>query len=191
MLMGLKPFLPLVVLVFSTVYANAQELYQYTKGSVITTSVGQIFVLDIYNINMCYSQATPVYNQHEPSTCSDPTIKRNQYGDWIVDKTRYTKPSQTAIYNSVKSCFAGYHDLLKSAFDGKGQIGIAFHTDSTGEVLNTEVKIWAEPSIYRQIPPEVLCGFLNVLDDLQFTIPPEYQCISDHYFRYSVFFKDL
>ena len=189
--MRLKPFLPLILLAVLKFSANAQELYQYTKGSVITTSVGQMYVLDLYDITICYSQATPIYNQYEPSTCSDPTIKRNQYGDWIVDKSKYTKPAQTAIYNSVKSCFTGYINLLKSAFNGKGQIGIAFHTNSIGEVLNTEVKIWSESSIYRQIPPEVLCGLLNALDDLQFTVPPEYQCISDHYFRYSVFFKDL
>ena len=53
------------------------------------------------------------------------------------------------------------------------------------------VTILRESYFKKNRQPEVLCGFLNVLDDLQFTIPPEYQCISDHYFRYSVFFKDL
>ena len=123
--------------------------------------------------------------------CYDSTIKRDEYGRWIVDKTRYTKPSQGTLLDAVKTCFARYRTLLKSAFDGKGQMWITFQISSTGSFKNAEVIIWAEPSIYRQIPPEVLCGFLNVLDDLQFTIPPEYQCISDHYFRYSVFFKNL
>ncbi|MBQ2395393.1 MAG: hypothetical protein II307_06485 [Alistipes sp.] len=54
-----------------------------------------------------------------------------------------------------------------------------------------KVTIWAEAAIYRQIPPVVLNSFLNDIDGLSFGIPPEYQCISDHYFRYSVFFKDL
>ena len=189
--MRLKPFLPLVVLVFSTVYANAQELYQYAKDSVITTNVGQIYVLNAYDINIGYSHATPIYDKHEPSTCSDPTIKRDEYGRWIVDKTKYTKPSQNVVQNAVKLCFARYYNLLKTAFNGNGKIGLTFHTNSVGFVQNIEVKIWAESSVYRQIPPEILCGLLNTVDDLQFGIPPEYQCISDHYFRYSVFFKDL
>ena len=137
------------------------------------------------------NKATPTFNQGEQALCSDSTIKRDEYGRWIVDKTRYTKPSQGTLLDAVKICFVRYRTLLKSAFDGKGQMWITFQISSTGSFKNAEVIIWAEPSIYRQIPPEVLCGFLNVLDDLQFTIPPEYQCISDHYFRYSVFFKDL
>jgi hypothetical protein len=171
--------------------ANAQELYQYAKDSVITTSVGQIYILNAYDINIGYSHAIPVYNKYEPATCSDPMIKRNEYGAYIVDKTKFNKPSQYVIHNSVTLCFFQYRTLLKTAFDGNGKIGLTFHTNSVGVVQNIEVKIWAESAIYRQIPPEVLCRFLNVLDDLQFGIPTEYQCISDHYFRYSVFFKDL
>ena len=75
--MRLRPFLPLIVLVFSAIYANAQELYQYAKDSVITTSVGQIYIMGLSGINIHYSQATPVYNKYEPATCSDSTIMRN------------------------------------------------------------------------------------------------------------------
>ena len=189
--MRLKTFLPLILLAVLKFSANAQELYQYAKDSTITTNVGQIHIMDLYDSSIGYSKPTPVYNQSEQASCTDPTIKRDEYGRWIVDKTKYTKPSQTVIYNSVRSCFVGHIDLLRSAFNGKGQIWITICTGSTGVFKNAEVIIWAEPSIYRQIPPEVLCGLLNALDDLQFTIPPEYQCISDHYFRYSVFFKDL
>ena len=171
--------------------ANAQELYQYAKDSVITTNVGQIYISGIYSSHISYSKPYPVFNQSEQASCSDPTMKRDEYGRWIVDRAKYTKPPQSEIYNAVKLCFAGYHNLLKSAFDGKGQIWIMFQTNSTGIVKNAEVLIWAEPSIYRQIPPEVLNRFINSVGELRFTIPPEYQCISDHYFRYSVFFKDL
>ena len=189
--MRLRPFLPLILLVFSAIYANAQELYQYTRDSVITTSVGQIYILNAYDINIGYSHAMPVYNKYEPATCSDPMIKRNEYGGYIVDKTKFNKPSQSIIRNSVTLCFFQYRTLLKSAFDGKGQIGITFHTNSTGVIQNMKVIIWAEAAIYRQIPPVVLNSFLNDIDGFSFGIPPEYQCISDHYFRYSVFFKDL
>ncbi len=171
--------------------ANAQELYQYAKDSTITTSVGSIYIINKYSTSIRYAKASPAYEPYEPSTCSDPTIKRDEYGRWIVDKTRYTKPSQTTIHNSIKSCFTGYIDLLKTAFNGKGQLRITFRTNSAGIFRNAEVELWAEPSIYRQIPPEVLCGLLNALDDLQFTIPPEYQCISDHYFHYYILFRDL
>ena len=171
--------------------ANAQELYQYAKDSVITTSLGSIYVINKYSTSIRYSKAVPAYEPYEPSTCTDPTIKRNQYGEWILDKTRFGKISQSSILNIVRLFFAQYRTLLKSAFDGKGQIWITIRTGSTGVFKNAEVEIWAEPSVYRQIPPAVLCNLLNSIDDLQFTVPAEYQCISDHYFRYSVFFKDL
>ena len=186
-----------LILIFAAVAAlayrgaNAQELYQYAKDLVITTSVGQIYIMDLSGINMYYSQATPVYNKYEPSTCSDSTIKRNEYGDYIVDKTKFNKPPQSAILNIAKVRFMQYRTLLKSAFDGTGQIWITFHTNSTGVIQNMKVIIWAEAAIYRQIPPVVLNSFLNDIDGFSFGIPPEYQCISDHYFRYSVFFKDL
>ena len=171
--------------------ANAQELYQYAKDSVITTRLGKIYVIKTYSSHLKFSKAEPVYEPFQPSTCSDPTIEQDEYGRWIVDKTRYTQPSQNVMYNAVRLCFAQYSTLLKSAFNGEGKIWVCIRTNSQGVFKNAEVNIWTEPSIYRQIPPEVLCRFLNVLDDLQFGIPTEYQCISDHYFRYSVFFKDL
>ena len=171
--------------------ANAQELYQYAKDSVITTNVGQIYISGIYSSHISYSKPYPVFNQSEQASCSDPTIKRDQYGRWILDKTKFNKTPQSVMQNIVRLSFAQYNNLLKSAFDGKGQIWIMFQTNSTGIVKNAEVLIWAEPSIYRQIPPEVLNWFINSVGELRFTIPPEYQCISDHYFRYSVFFKDL
>lgn len=187
----MKKFIYLIALTFIIQSANAQELYQYTKDSVITTNVGDIHILDVYSTSIGYSKVTPVYNQREVAFCSDETIKRDEYGRFIVDKNKYSKPMQLTIQNVVKMYFASYRTLLKSAFDGKGQIWITFQIGSTGSFKNAEVIIWAEPSIYRQIPPEVLCRFINALGELQFTIPPEYQCISDHYFHYSVFFKDL
>ncbi len=187
----MKRLFYLIMLAFMMQSAYAQELYQYAKDSVITTNVGQIYISGLYSSHISYSKPYPVFNQSEQATCSDPTMKRDEYGRWIVDKTKYTQPLQIIIHNAVKLCFAGYRNLLKSTFDGKGQIWIMFQTNSTGIVKNAEVLIWAEPSIYRQIPPEVLNRFINSVGELRFTIPPEYQCISDHYFRYSVFFKDL
>ncbi len=171
--------------------ANAQELYQYAKDSVFTTNVGNLYIIKTYSSHIKFSNDKSTYEPYEPSTCSDSTIECDEYGRWIVDKTRYGKPSQDIMLNAVKIGFSGYYDLLKSTFEGGGKIWICIRTDSYGVFKNAEVKIWAEPSIYRQIPPEVLCRFLNVLDDFRFAIPPEYQCISDHYFHYSVFFKEL
>ena len=187
----MKRFYSLIAFAFVIQTIQAQELYQYAKDSVITTSAGSIYVINKYSTSIRYSRAIPAYEPHQPSTCSDPTIKRDQYGQWILDKTKFNKIPQSVMQNIVRLSFAQYNNLLKSAFDGKGHIWITIRTGSTGVFKNAEIEIWAEPSIYRQIPPEVLCGFLNALDDLQFGIPPEYQCISDHYFRYSVFFKDL
>ena len=189
--MGLKPFLPLVVLAFSTIYANAQELYQYTKDSVIETDTGSIYVINKYSTSIRYSRAIPAYEPYQPSTCSDPTIKRDQYGRWILDKTKFNKIPQSVMQNIVRLSFAQYNNLLKSAFDGKGQIWITIRTGSMGVFKNAEIEIWAEPSVYCQIPPEILSNLLNSVSSCKFGIPPEYQCISDHYFRYSVFFKDL
>ena len=171
--------------------ANAQELYQYAKDSVITTSAGSIYVINKYSTSLRYAKAAPAYEPYQPSTCSDPTIKRDQYGRWILDKTKFNKIPQSVIQNVVRLCFAGYHNLLKSAFDGKGQIWITIRTGSTGVFKNAEVEIWAEPSVYCQIPPTVLSTLLNSLGVYKFTIPPEYQCISDHYFHYYILFKDL
>ena len=184
-------FIAIILAMGALKYVKAQDLY--SEGQLLQCQGRTLIISKVLSgrFTYRYAKASPAYEPYEPSTCSDPTIKRDEYGRWIVDKTRYTKPSQTTIHNSIKSCFTGYIDLLKTAFNGKGQLRITFRTNSAGIFRNAEVELWAEPSIYRQIPPEVLCGLLNALDDLQFTIPPEYQCISDHYFHYYILFRDL
>ena len=189
--MRLKPFLPLVVLVFSTVYANAQELYQYVQDSIYQTAAGPISIIRANGAYIHYAKAEPAYERFEPATSSNPAITYNDEGFWEIDYSRFVKPSESDVCNMTKTAFNHYLSILNTDTTHCRQVRIVIRTDSQGTFKNADVKIWAEPSIYRQIPPEVLCGLLNALDDLQFTIPPEYQCISDHYFRYSVFFKDL
>ena len=186
-----------LILIFAAVaalvsrVANAQELYQYTKDSVIQTEVGSIYIVEAYNSNLNFSKAVPAYEKFEPATSSNPSLVRNQEGFWNIDYSRFSKPSKTAVQNTLRLCFNQYLPILKTGIQGRGQVRIVIRTNSQGIFKNAEVKIWAEPSVYRQIPPAVLCNLLNSIDDLQFGIPTEYQCISDHYFRYSVFFKDL
>ena len=47
---------------------NAQELYQYTKDSVIQTEVGSIYIVEAYNSNLNFSKAVPAYEKFEPAT---------------------------------------------------------------------------------------------------------------------------
>ena len=180
-----------IILVVISNIVYSQAIYQYTRDSVIRTAVGDVYILRAGDAYLKFSKANPPFDLLYPATSSNPSITQNDEGLWDIDYTRYTKHPQTTISNIVRSNFAGYLNLLKSAFDNKGQIWITVRTNSTGVFKNAEITLWAKPSIYRQIPPEVLCGLLNALEELQFTIPPEYQCISDHYFHYSVFFKDL
>ena len=189
--MRLKPFLPLVLLVFSTIHANAQELYQYTKNSVIQTSSGPISIIRAGGAYIHYAKAEPAYERFESSTSTDPTITRNDDGLWEIDYSKFAKPAQSVVCSMIRASWTQYMSMLKASCKDNDQVWITVRTDSKGKFKNADVKIWAEPSVYRQIPPTVLCDLLNRIDDLQFGIPPEYQCISDHYFRYSVFFKDL
>ena len=189
--MRLKPFLPLVLLVFSTIYANAQELYQYTKNSVIQTSSGPISIIRAGGAYIHYAKAEPAYEQFEPSTSTDPTITRNDDGLWEIDYSKFVKPAQSVVCSMIRASWTQYMSMLKASCKDNDQVWITVRTDSHGAVKNADVKIWMEQSLYSQIPPFLLGQLLTKLSMLQFTIPQEYQCISDHYFRYSVFFKDL
>lgn len=90
----------------------------------------------------------------------------------------------------LTSCQTDFRGDDIAAAGGKS-LKITDRTDSQGTFKNADIKIWAEQSVYGQFPPSLLGQLLVRLGMLQFTIPAEYQCISDHYFRYSVFFKDL
>ena len=189
--MRLKPFLPLVVLAFSTVYANAQELYQYVQDSVYQTAAGPISIIRAGGAYIHYAKAEPAYERFEPSTSTDSTITQNDDGLWEIDYSKFVKPAQSVVCSMIRATFTQYIPMLKASCKDNDQVWITVRTDSQGVVKNVDVKIWMEQSLYSQIPPTQLGLLLTRLSSLQFTVPSEYQCISDHYFHYSVFFKDL
>ena len=188
--MRLKPFLPLVVLVFSTVYANAQ--YLYGQDSVITTRYCDLRIVMPGGTSLWYAKHTPDYDPLMPTSTSDSQFKRDDEGFWKIDYSAFTKPSNDTIKAIVSEVFHGYKTTLQSAHTGRGKIDITVRVNSRGEFVNADITIWSEPIHYCQIPPVKLGELLSRLEnELIFVVPDEYRAISDHYFHYSVFFKDL
>ncbi len=169
----------------------SQTAYQYAQDSVIQTLAGSIYIIRAGGAYIHYAKAEPAYERFEPATSSNPAITRNDEGFWEIDYSQFVKPAKSVVENMVRDSFNQYMTTLKSANNGDAQIWITIRTDSQGVFKNADVKIWAEKSAYSRIPPSQLDQLLVRLGILQFTVPTEYQCISDHYFRYSVFFKDL
>ena len=106
--MRLKPFLPLVLLAFSTVYANAQELYQYTKDSVYQTAAGPISIIRAGGAYIHYAKAEPAYERFEPSTSTDSTITRNDDGLWEIDYSKFVKPAQSVVCSMIRATLTQY-----------------------------------------------------------------------------------
>ena len=140
-LMRLKPFLPLVVLVFSTVYANAQELYQYVQDSVYQTAAGPISIIRAGGAYIHYAKAEPAYERFEPSTSTDSTIARNDDGLWEIDYSKFVKPAQSVVCSMIRATLTQYMSMLKASCKDNDQVWITVRTDSQGVVKNVDVKI--------------------------------------------------
>lgn len=181
--------LALLALVSNMTYG--QTSYQYLRDSVFQTLTGPMRIIRAGGAYIHYTKAEPAYERFEPSTSTDPTITRNDDGLWEIDYSKFVKPAQSVVCSMIRSSWPQYMSMLKASCDDNDQVWITVRTDSQGTVKNVDVKIWMEQSLYSQIPPHQLGVLLIKLGMLQFTVPAEYQCISDHYFHYSVFFKDL
>ncbi len=187
----MKKMIILTILALMSNMAYSQTSYQYSRDSVIQTLAGPIHIIRAGGAYIHYAKAEPAYERFEPSTSTDSTITRNDDGLWEIDYSKFVKPAQSVVCNMIRASWTQYMSTLKASCDDNDQVWITVRTDSHGAVKNADVKIWMEQSLYSQIPPFLLGQLLTKLSMLQFTIPQEYQCISDHYFRYSVFFKDL
>ena len=158
--MRLKPFLPLVLLVFSTIYANAQELYQYTKNSVIQTSSGPISIIRAGGAYIHYAKAEPAYERFEPSTSTDPTITRNDDGLWEIDYSKFTKPAQSVVCSMIRASWTQYMSMLKASCKDNDQVWITVRTDSKGKFIMGILEL-------SKNEPEFFGLCLEFYDDIQ------------------------
>ena len=181
----------LTILALMSNMAYSQTSYQYSRDSVYQTLAGPISIIRAGGAYIHYAKAEPAYERFEPSTSTDSTITRNDDGLWEIDYSRFVKPAQSVVCSMIRATLTQYISMLKASCKDNDQVWITVRTDSQGAVKNVDVKIWMAQSLYSQIPPTQLGLLLTRLSTLQFTVPSEYQCISDHYFHYSIFFKDL
>ena len=180
-----------IMLVLVTNAVCAQTTYQYVQDSVYQTLARPVHIISSGGPYIHFAKAEPAYERFEPATSSNPAIIRNDEGFWEIDYSLFSKPSKGRVGSAIKSCLNQYLSILKPTLKGGSQAWITIRTDSQGKFKNADVKIWSEQSAYSQIPPMVLGQIFTHLSVMQFTVPVEYQCISDHYFHYYILFRDL